>query len=70
KDILAQCSFEFDFKQVKNKQFYTKSKADDVKLLRRLAYSGLEKRYGNRHEIAQKRVEKELKVIDELNFCS
>ncbi|SEH31499.1 DNA polymerase III subunit alpha [Chryseobacterium culicis] len=70
KDVLEQCSFEFDFKQVKNKQFYTKSKADDVKLLRRLAYSGLEKRYGNRHEIAQKRVEKELKVIDELNFCS
>lgn len=70
KDRLAQCSFEFDFKQVKNKQFYTKSKAHDVKLLRRLAYSGLEKRYGNRHEVAQKRVEKELKVIDELNFCS
>ncbi|WP_159478931.1 DNA polymerase III subunit alpha [Chryseobacterium sp. 18068] len=70
KDLLVQCSFEFDFKQVKNKQFYTKSKADDVKLLRRLAYSGLEKRYGNRHEVAQKRVEKELKVIDELNFCS
>lgn len=69
-ELLAQCSFEFDFKKVKNKQFYTKSKADDVKLLRRLAYAGLEKRYGNRHEIAQKRVEKELKVIDELNFCS
>lgn len=70
KDVLAQCSFEFDFKKVRNKQFYTKSKADDVKLLRRLAYSGLEKRYGLNHEIAQKRVEKELKVIDELNFCS
>lgn len=70
KDVLAQCSFEFDFKKVRNKQFYTKSKADDVKLLRRLAYSGLEKRYGLNHEIAKKRVEKELKVIDELNFCS
>lgn len=70
KEVLQQCSFEFDFKKVRNKQFYTKSKADDVKLLRRLAYSGLEKRYGNRHEIAKKRVEKELKVIDELNFCS
>ncbi|MBP1163483.1 DNA polymerase-3 subunit alpha [Chryseobacterium sp. PvR013] len=70
KDVLKQCSFEFDFKKVKNKKFYTKSKADDVKLLRRLAYSGLERRYGSRHEVAQKRVEKELKVIDELNFCS
>ncbi|MFP3591421.1 DNA polymerase III subunit alpha [Chryseobacterium sp. SIMBA_038] len=70
KDILTQCSFEFDFKKVRNKQCYTKSKADDVKLLRRLAYSGLEKRYGHQHEVAKKRVEKELKVIDELNFCS
>jgi DNA polymerase-3 subunit alpha len=70
KKILAECSFEFDFKKVKNKQFYTKSKANDVKLLKRLAYSGLEKRYGNDHEVARKRVEKELKVIDELNFCS
>ena len=70
KEILAHCSFEFDVKKVKNKQFYTKSKAHDVKLLKRLAYSGLEKRYGNDHEVAKKRVEKELKVIDELNFCS
>ncbi|WPO89334.1 DNA polymerase III subunit alpha [Chryseobacterium sp. HR92] len=70
KEMLEQCSFEFDFKKVRNKLFYTKSKADDVKLLRRLAYSGLEKRYGKDHEVAGKRVEKELKVIDELNFCS
>lgn len=70
KEIVTECRFEFDFKKVKNKQFYTKSKANDVKLLKRLAYSGLEKRYGNDHEVARKRVEKELKVIDELNFCS
>ncbi|KFF25891.1 DNA polymerase III subunit alpha [Chryseobacterium vrystaatense] len=70
KNILEQCNFEFDFKKVKNKQFYTKSKESDVKLLRRLAYLGLKKRYGLNHEIAQTRVEKELGVIDELNFCS
>lgn len=70
KNILEQCNFEFDFKKVKNKQFYTKSKESDVQLLRRLAYLGLKKRYGLNHEIAQTRVEKELGVIDELNFCS
>ncbi|KFF22243.1 DNA polymerase III subunit alpha [Chryseobacterium sp. JM1] len=70
KNILEQCDFEFDFKKVKNKQFYTKSKESDVQLLRRLAYLGLEKRYGFGHEVAQIRVEKELGVIDELNFCS
>ncbi|UKB86025.1 DNA polymerase III subunit alpha [Chryseobacterium sp. MEBOG06] len=70
RNILEQCDFEFDFKKVKNKQFYTKSKESDVQLLRRLAYLGLEKRYGLGHEVAQTRVEKELGVIDELNFCS
>jgi DNA-directed DNA polymerase III PolC len=70
KNILDACRFDFDFKEVKNKKFYTKSKEEDLKLLSRLAYSGLEKRYGLNHEIAKKRIEKELKVIDELNFCS
>lgn len=68
--LLQACSFEFDFEKVKNKQYYTKSKESDVKLLKRLAYSGLEKRYGKDHETAKIRVDKELKVIDDLNFCS
>lgn len=67
-NILAQCSFEFSFDLPRNRKYYTGSKADDLKLLTRLALAGLEKRYGRRHEQAKKRVEKELKVIDELNF--
>ncbi|MGR3855145.1 DNA polymerase III subunit alpha [Chryseobacterium indologenes] len=70
KSLLEQCNFEFDFGKVKNKQHYKKSKESDVKLLRRLAYLGLKKRYGKDHETAKERVEKELKVIDELNFCA
>ncbi|MGL6037670.1 MAG: DNA polymerase III subunit alpha, partial [Soonwooa sp.] len=69
-NLLKQCSFEFDFNKVKNKKSFTTSKEKDVELLKKLAYSGLEKRYGLNHEVAQKRVEKELKVIDELNFCA
>lgn len=69
-NILQSGSFEFDFKKVRNKQFYTKSKEKDVKMLRKLAYLGLKKRYGLHHKEAQTRIEKELKVIDELNFCS
>jgi DNA-directed DNA polymerase III PolC len=68
KKILAECSFDFDFTLPRNKKYYTRSKQDDIKLLSRLAYSGLEKRYGRDHEKARQRVEKELKVIDELNF--
>ncbi len=68
--LLEACSFEFDFKKVRNKQHYTKSKAADLKMLTRLAHLGLEKRYGANHEEARKRVERELKVINERNFCS
>ncbi len=70
KKMFANCIFEFDFEKVRNKQFYTKSKESDVKLLKRLAYLGLKKRYGHDHEVARTRVDKELKVIDKLNFCS
>ncbi|REC48852.1 DNA polymerase III subunit alpha [Chryseobacterium pennipullorum] len=70
RNILKACNFEFDFEKVKNKPCYTRSKESDVKLLKRLAYLGLKKRYGKDHEIAKERVDKELKVIDDLNFCS
>jgi DNA polymerase III alpha subunit len=39
-------------------------------LLENLARTGLVKRYGKDHKEAKKRVEKELKVIDDLNFSS
>ncbi|WP_312508889.1 DNA polymerase III subunit alpha [Chryseobacterium culicis] len=66
--ILAQCTFEFESGMPRNRKHYTGTKADDLKLLTRLAYAGLERRYGRKHEQATIRIEKELKVIDELNF--
>ncbi|UKT65785.1 DNA polymerase III subunit alpha [Pedobacter mucosus] len=55
----------------KNKKTYTKTgcKADTV-LLKRLAYKGLAYRYGLNNEEARKRVEKELKVIEALDYCA
>jgi len=70
REIMDSCRFEFDFKKARNKIFFKKSKASDMKLLRRLAYAGLIKRYGLHHEEAIKRIKRELRVIDELNFCS
>ncbi len=67
--ILETCNFQFDFSVPRNKKYFTQSKEEDLKLLRQLAYAGLEKRYGKENEQAQRRVEKELKVIDGLNFC-
>jgi DNA polymerase-3 subunit alpha/error-prone DNA polymerase len=66
--VLEECDFEFDFTTPKNKKFYTKSRIDDMALLSVLAYQGLEWRYGKEDKIARARVEKELKVIDQLEF--
>ncbi|WP_412468758.1 DNA polymerase III subunit alpha [Pedobacter sp. KLB.chiD] len=66
--ILDECGFDYDFSYPRNKKHYTRSKADDIKLLTSLAYAGLTKKYGDHHKEARQRVEKELKVIDELGF--
>jgi len=65
--VIEGCNFEYDFKTPKNRKFYTRTKQGDMSLLRSLAYDGLEKKYGNNPE-AKARVEKELKIIDELEF--
>ncbi|AIM37544.1 DNA polymerase III subunit alpha [Sphingobacterium sp. ML3W] len=68
KNVLRVCSFDFEFATPRNKIHYMGSKAADITELTRLAYAGLERRYGKDHERAIQRIEKELKVIDELNF--
>lgn len=69
-DLLDRCHFEFDFNLPKNKRVFTTSRKDDIELLRKLADDGLYYRYGNNQTQAKERVEKELKVIDELDFSS
>ena len=68
KEVMARCSFDFDFSVPRNKKFYTGSKDGDMLLLRQLAHDGLARRYGNDNKEAKARTEKELKVIGELNF--
>ncbi|SEH96246.1 DNA polymerase III subunit alpha [Epilithonimonas hominis] len=69
KYIVNECSFDFEFKTPKNKKHYTDSKENDFRLLSRLAYEGLVLRYPDDNKQAVERVEKELTVIDQLNFC-
>ncbi|WP_432221154.1 DNA polymerase III subunit alpha [Flavobacterium sp. TMP13] len=66
--ISAECNFNYDFKTPKNKKFYTANRKTDLALLTTLAHQGLIWRYGANNIPAQERVEKELKVIDELQF--
>ena len=69
KYLVNTCSFEFEFSTPKNKKYFTDSKEQDFKLLTQLAFEGLKKRYPDENPDAVARVNKELKVINHLNFC-
>lgn len=58
-------------KSSKNKKTYTKTgRTGDKIMLRNLAFRGLKYRYGLKNKEAQKRLEKELKVIEALDYCA
>lgn len=66
--ILEACNYKFDFSTSKNKLYYTDSQESDFELLKKLAHEGFAKIYGD-NASARKRLERELKVINDLNFC-
>jgi len=66
--IIDQCNFEYEFGIPRNKKYFTNSREEDMQLLRTLAQEGMVKKYGPDNIIAKQRVEKELKVIEELEF--
>jgi len=69
KFVVNECRFDFDLKTPKNKKYYTDCKENDFKLLKKLTYEGLSRRYSIDNLEAKSRVDKELTVIDQLNFC-
>jgi DNA-directed DNA polymerase III PolC len=66
--IIDSCDFQYDFETPKNKKHYTNSSESDIALLTTLAHQGMEWRYGKNHQAALARVQKELKVIHDLQF--
>lgn len=66
--IIDSCNFEYNFTTPKNKKFFTENRESDIAKLRELAYDGLLWRYGKENTLAKARIEKELKVVDELEF--
>ncbi len=71
--LLKRCSIAFDFsKEIPNNQrTYTSSEALDYRLLRKLAFNGLEYRYGaNPQPPILSRIEKELDIIQQKGFVS
>ncbi len=70
KRVLDECHFEFDYTTPKNKKHFTENKESDFTLLKELAYKGFKERYPYDDGIAKARVEKELDVINQLNFSA
>ncbi len=70
KRLLANCSINLASNPKHNRQSFTGSKSSDMKLLCKLANNGCIRRYGEKNKEALERVEKELKVIEQLDFAS
>lgn len=67
-NLISQCNLDFDLKSPKNKKTFTGAINEDRDLLRRLAFEGLEYRYGSGNRKATELLEKELLIIDKLGF--
>lgn len=65
--LMDACNIEMDFRTDKNKKIFSASKEDDCILLAKLTNDGFQFRYGD-DDKAWERVEKELKIIDQLGF--
>ena len=68
--ICEECSIDFDYSSIKNRQTFTGSGRDDRMLLEKLARDGLIYRYGKDNPEAAGRVDHELAIIDKLGFSS
>lgn len=66
--IIDACSFKYEFGIPRTKQHFNKTKEEDEQILSKLAYEGFKNRYSEDNTKAKERIEKELKVIDQLNF--
>jgi len=68
--VMDQCSVDIDFQTDKNKKIFSATKTDDRILLEKLAIDGMRARFGTKNKEAEKRVGKELQIIDNLGFNS
>jgi DNA polymerase-3 subunit alpha len=68
--IVEQCHIDFEFGTNKNKKSFSGSIKKDYHILMSLCYEGLKYRYPNTDDTIIDRMEKEIKLISELNFSS
>lgn len=68
--LLGQCSFDFDFTTIKNKTTFTGNRYNDRQLLHKYTIDGFSRRYGKADKMAKQRIDRELEIIEQLNFSS
>jgi DNA polymerase III alpha subunit len=68
--LMDVCKIEMEFHKDKTRKTYSGSLQGDKILLEKLAMDGLPARYGKRNKVALQRLQKELKIIDDLGFNS
>jgi DNA-directed DNA polymerase III PolC len=68
--IMDNCTVSMDFHTDKNKKTFSATPKDDRIFLEKLALEGMKYRYGSKNKEAERRVRKELKVINDLGFNS
>lgn len=68
--LMDSCNVSFEYHTDKNRKSFTPSMEDDKVLLNKLARDGFVKRYGKKNNAATERLEKELRIINQLGFNS
>lgn len=66
--LMDSCHIKIDFRADKSKQTYGADTEDDRILLEKLARDGFLTRYGRKHKVAEERLKKELKIINDLGY--
>ena len=70
--ILNTCCIKFEYGKLANKnlKYYTSSLKEDIQLLRSECEKGLKYRYTSPSQEVLNRIEKELQIIEQMNFAS
>ncbi|WP_212006569.1 DNA polymerase III subunit alpha [Chitinophaga sp. HK235] len=66
--ILETCTVDMEMNVPRNRKYFLGSVEEDRQKLRELAYEGMEYRYGKDNPESARRIERELKIIAQLEF--
>lgn len=67
--LLDHCEINLNG-EIKKRKCFTDNVFDDREMLRKLAFDGMFYRYGKSNKTAYRRIEKELEIIERMNFCA